>query len=639
MARKAKKRKKKKKKRRKQKMSLPSCKKQCVEGETRRVEEEPRRLEEEIRRIEENTRRIEENTRRINEETRRISEEINEETRRIEEYTRRINEETRVSKEKRLEEEARRVELSKRMSRLRLCERPITSAWQKVLDVPDTVFASGVVRVLPSVRFAADNALIDVTDVNALKQRMVPSTLGKNDEDVFDPLSRLSFETADIAVDEWPELPLMLERIASQLHLTVPLTAHVGKLLLYETGGFFRRHRDSEHRPGHFLSVVVDLGSDCSGGRVVFDLPDRPANYGGWVDGVRPETERDLVWPEWQSQTRAWACWFASSYHRVEPLTAGHRVVLTFDVTVELPASSGSASSSSLYPASRFEGVAPFHELVWQSIAAQLRVADRAHLSQTCRDLHAMIGGTPKLLCGHLMQMNAQLVNALREEHFVSMAFACRHFYLFNNGGDSQTMSPLLLKGRDRAIAEALRLCGWRVSVQRAVLQEEVVAGRSFCEGVRTMISRVRIGCDVLTQAEAMALINCNESYDAVRARISQIDPMVMRVHRRFGSISRTAMEANNSVSAQLVMPFSGVFFCETLPSLRTMARSDLVGESQEMYGNHAFSKLMRYETCIVRADKIYDDDVPDELYCAHDVQYASKVLTRNAVILRSVFL
>jgi hypothetical protein len=558
--------------------------------------------------------------------------------RRVEEETRRVEEKTRLVEEtRRVENEALRAEYN----RYRICQKPITSAWQKVLNVPDVVFASGVVRVLPSVRFAADNALIDVTDVNALKQRMVPSMLGKNDEDVFDPLSRLSFETADIAVDEWPELPLMLESIASQLHLTVPLTAHVGKLLLYERGGFFRRHRDSEHRPGHFLSVVVDLGSDCSGGRVVFDPPDRPANFGGWNDfferDIINESERDLVWPQWQSQTRAWACWFASTYHRVEPLTDGHRVVLTFDVTVELPASS--SCSLSLYPASRFEGVAPFHELVWQRIAALLCVADRAHLSQTCRDLHAMIGGTPKLLCGHLMQMNARLVDALREEHFVSMAFACRHFYLFSD--DAQTVSPLLLKGRDRAIAEALRLCGWRVSVQRAVLQEELMAWDSFCESRPTMIARVRIGCAVLTDAEAAALIECNESYDAVRARIAQIDPMVMRVHRRFGSINRTAMDTDGSVddSGPLVMPFSGVFFCETLASLRTMARSDLTGESEEMYGNHAFSKLMRYDTCIVRADKIYDDDVPDELYCAHDVKFASVNPTRNAVILRSVFL
>ena len=60
-------------------------------------------------------------------------------------------------------------------------------------------------------------------------------------------------------------------RVAGELgilHETKTVRAELYKLLLYEEGAFFDRHRDSERAEGMFATLVVALPSSHDGGDV-----------------------------------------------------------------------------------------------------------------------------------------------------------------------------------------------------------------------------------------------------------------------------------------------------------------------------------------------------------------------------------
>jgi hypothetical protein len=51
------------------------------------------------------------------------------------------------------------------------------------------------------------------------------------------------------------------------------------KLVLYEDGGFFKPHKDSEKEPGMFASLVVQLPCRHSSGALVVRRPQRNNNH------------------------------------------------------------------------------------------------------------------------------------------------------------------------------------------------------------------------------------------------------------------------------------------------------------------------------------------------------------------------
>jgi hypothetical protein len=244
---------------------------------------------------------------------------------------------------------------------------------EAIARIPDQVFTHGVASTLPTVRFKCDGALLSELTLAQLHDRTQPSMLGRNDETVLDTRLRSSRETADIDV-EFAELGALLAATATAMNLPVEqLDAHVAKLLLYRTGDFFCRHQDAEHRPGHFLSLAIDLGSDAVGGTVLFLRAPRPPLSKGLRAGDNEPAEQPLVLGAWQSTTRHWAAWFASTHHSVEPLVSGHRIVVTFDITMAVPPT---GTLGRLCPTVRHTGQLPFPQLVWEEIGERLEIRD-----------------------------------------------------------------------------------------------------------------------------------------------------------------------------------------------------------------------------------------------------------------------
>lgn len=97
----------------------------------------------------------------------------------------------------------------------------------------------------------------------------------------------------------------------------VEVSAELYKLLVYERGGFFASHRDTEKAGGMFGTLVVMLPSAFRGGELVIRHAGR-------------EVVADLSREEFSEL--GFAAFYADCEHEVRPVTEGHRVCLIYNL-------------------------------------------------------------------------------------------------------------------------------------------------------------------------------------------------------------------------------------------------------------------------------------------------------------------
>ena len=95
------------------------------------------------------------------------------------------------------------------------------------------------------------------------------------------------------------------------------VSAEFYKLLIYDTGGFFVAHRDSEKTGGMFGTLVVVLPSEHEGGELI-------------VRHAGRQVEVDLSARE-AGEIR-YAAFYADCEHEVRPITSGHRICLIYNL-------------------------------------------------------------------------------------------------------------------------------------------------------------------------------------------------------------------------------------------------------------------------------------------------------------------
>ena len=89
------------------------------------------------------------------------------------------------------------------------------------------------------------------------------------------------------------------------------------KLLLYEKGGFFKAHRDTEKAPNMFATLIIMLPSEHEGGEVMVQHCNRKETL--------PITEpRKFGYP--------YLAWYADVEHSIVPVTSGYCLVLTYNL-------------------------------------------------------------------------------------------------------------------------------------------------------------------------------------------------------------------------------------------------------------------------------------------------------------------
>ena len=96
--------------------------------------------------------------------------------------------------------------------------------------------------------------------------------------------------------------------------------AHLYKLLVYEPGGFFAPHRDTEKVDGMVATLVVSLPVAGAGGELVVRHRERKM-----VVDLRTEEPSEL----------AFAAFYADCVHEIRPVTAGYRIVLVYHLVVQ----------------------------------------------------------------------------------------------------------------------------------------------------------------------------------------------------------------------------------------------------------------------------------------------------------------
>jgi len=115
-------------------------------------------------------------------------------------------------------------------------------------------------------------------------------------------------------------LDAVVKEIADELGVAGKVGAEPYKLLLYDKGGFFLRHRDTEKTPGMFGSLIMCLPSRHAGGGLVL-------RHQGREERVDFDSAYD------PGEIR-WAAFFADCEHEVLPVTSGHRLCLAFNLVL-----------------------------------------------------------------------------------------------------------------------------------------------------------------------------------------------------------------------------------------------------------------------------------------------------------------
>ena len=169
-------------------------------------------------------------------------------------------------------------------------------------------------------------------NIPALLSVTKPSPFGKGDQTVFDDSVRKGLElTADLfSIDHEDTL---LEPIKQQVHEKLfPGMAQISfkryKMAIYQEGGHFEFHRDTMHATNHQATLLIEVRSAHEGGSFVIDHDGKlfeksfacSAEDAGKVDG------KELTW----------IAFYTDAKHKVESVTSGVRIVIQYDVYVEV---------------------------------------------------------------------------------------------------------------------------------------------------------------------------------------------------------------------------------------------------------------------------------------------------------------
>ncbi len=201
-------------------------------------------------------------------------------------------------------------------------------------------FAEGRLE-LPPPRISVDSVgtvafPILLPQVQSLIKVAERAPYGRGEETILDPSVRDCWQIGANRVrfqgSRWDNtIASILECVAEKLGLPGDgISAQLYKLLVYETGGFFSSHRDTEKVDGMVATLVISLPVDGEGGELVVRHKDRETVIDMCVEGPGEI---------------AFAAFYADCIHSTKPVRSGHRVSLVYNLVVKLGAGSIPATS------------------------------------------------------------------------------------------------------------------------------------------------------------------------------------------------------------------------------------------------------------------------------------------------------
>lgn len=120
-------------------------------------------------------------------------------------------------------------------------------------------------------------------------------------------------------------LKKLVQQAAESLGVTPSLVAaELYKLLLYEEGGFFKKHRDTEKADGMFATLVAQLPSNFTGGSFV-------VSHGGESESFSLGAGSEAAYG------CHFVCHYADCEHEIKKVESGHRLALIYSLCYSGP--------------------------------------------------------------------------------------------------------------------------------------------------------------------------------------------------------------------------------------------------------------------------------------------------------------
>lgn len=197
----------------------------------------------------------------------------------------------------------------------------------RAIGAPGDFHASGRdFAPMPKISVGAIETLsfpIPREQIRALVAEAEPAPYGRGLETLVDPEVRNSFQIAPervrISSPRWSEVfGQVLEGTTRALGCAMgSLAAELYKLVVYEPGGFFLSHRDTEKAPGMVATLVIALPTAGAGGELLVRHRGREA-----VVAMQTDHPSELIH----------AAFYADCQHEIRPVTAGARVALVYNL-------------------------------------------------------------------------------------------------------------------------------------------------------------------------------------------------------------------------------------------------------------------------------------------------------------------
>ncbi len=212
----------------------------------------------------------------------------------------------------------------------------ITKALQG-LDRPGDFFGAGAIEAAPPLLEVGGAGIISFPVQTDQARTMIAEAAerapyGRGDETLVDESVRkvwqISPEKIHLGGRQWPStLDVIVSRATEALgRPDGSLIAELYKLLIYDEGGFFQAHRDTEKSPGMLGTLIVVLPSLHEDGELVVRHDGR-------------ETVQDLRTVD-PGELR-YAAFYADCEHEVRPVSRGHRVCLVYNLVMTARARGG----------------------------------------------------------------------------------------------------------------------------------------------------------------------------------------------------------------------------------------------------------------------------------------------------------
>lgn len=171
-----------------------------------------------------------------------------------------------------------------------------------------------------------------VFPMNAIQARAVikiaeAAPFGKGSQTVMDREVRDGWQIdASLLSFQEPKWDAYLKKIVQKATAEMGLkdqkvTASLYKLLIYEEGGFFKTHKDSEKEPGMFGTLVIGLPSSYTGGELRVRFEDQETTFAF----AEASTKGKIPY----------AAFYSDCDHELLPVTSGYRVALVYNLLQE----------------------------------------------------------------------------------------------------------------------------------------------------------------------------------------------------------------------------------------------------------------------------------------------------------------